>query len=102
MRDDGRTNHDCEVDPKEFLLHFFLNVKIDVSAPIKVFLAFLNLFLCPVIFCVFSRAKVIVVAVVAANREVKPVDRAVLNQLTQYIYRNVDPDNDQIHVEVLV
>ncbi len=85
LRDDGRTNHDREVEPKEFLLHFVLNLKIDVCAPVKVLAAFINLILSPVIFCVFARAKVEVVAVVAADGEVIPVDRAILNQLTDYI-----------------
>jgi len=47
-------------------------------------------------------AEVEVVSVVGSDCEMFSINRSILNQLTNYIYRNVCKDNDQIHIKVLV
>ena len=47
-------------------------------------------------------AEVEVVSVVGSDCKMFSINWSILNQLTNYIYRNVCKDNDQIHIKVLV
>ena len=65
-------------------------------------LAFLNLIFCPLVILVQVFPVIEVVSIVASDREVISINGSVLNQLTNYIYRNVCKDDGQIHIKMLV
>ena len=99
---DGGSYHDCEVFPEFWLICTDCNEDIGTIAPIEVILAFLNLIFCPLVILVKVFPVVKVVSIVASNREVISINGSVLNQLTNYIYRNVCKDDGQIHIKMLV
>jgi hypothetical protein len=99
---DGGSDHDCEVYPESWLICTGCNEDIGTIAPIEVILAFLNLIFCPLVILVQIFPVVEVVSIVASNREVISINGSVLNQLTNYIYRNVCKDDGQIHIKMLV
>lgn len=97
-----RPNHNCEVDPEVFLLSFRINSQRIVCTPLEIVIALIDLILGPLIVLIEVAAEVEVVSIGSFDREMIPVDRSILDQLTYHIHRNVGTYDDQIHIKMLV